>query len=183
MRALLGCAAIAALMLMSLGIHPAKAVLSYCDLAPENCYYSGDGRLYYMSPGSQLKKAYEAGKVSLPYLIERRRKQQACALHATSGYCRVDPAPPRTGSTATPRTSSGNNISEHAWGCGATDGTATGRSWGARNKTAASYRALAECAQRSTRGRTAKLIGHCRVVSCSPSIKTYYDAHLAWFAR
>ncbi len=61
-----------------------------------------------------------------------------------------------------------------AWGCGATDGTATGRSWGFRNHTAASYRALAECTQRSRRGG-------CRVVGCSSSINTYYDAHVAWF--
>jgi hypothetical protein len=54
-----------------------------------------------------------------------------------------------------------------AWGCGATDGQARGRSWGFPNRTAASLRALSECAKRST---------HCHIVSCSPGIHNYYEA-------
>jgi hypothetical protein len=93
MRTLLGVTAIAVLLLMPLGVQPAKAFLSYCDLAPENCYFTGDGRRYYMPPGSRLHKAYRSGKVTLPFLVERRRKQRECALHSPSGFCRVDPAP------------------------------------------------------------------------------------------
>jgi hypothetical protein len=62
-----------------------------------------------------------------------------------------------------------------AWGCGATDGHSTGRSWGFANRAAASYRALAECTQRSTHGP-------CHVVSCNPSVTTYGDAQVAWFS-
>jgi hypothetical protein len=54
-----------------------------------------------------------------------------------------------------------------AWGCGATDGKARGRSWGFPNQAAASLRALSECAKNGTR---------CRIVSCSPSIHNYYEA-------
>jgi len=54
-----------------------------------------------------------------------------------------------------------------AWGCGATDGQARGRSWGFPNKAAASFRALSECAKRSP---------HCYIVSCSPSIHNYDEA-------
>jgi hypothetical protein len=57
--------------------------------------------------------------------------------------------------------------SNQAWGCGATDGQARGRSWGFPNKAAASFRALSECAKRGT---------HCHIVSCSPSIHNYYEA-------
>lgn len=63
-----------------------------------------------------------------------------------------------------------------SWGCGATDSVATGRSWGFRNHTAASHRALAECAQRSK-------LGHCRIVSCNSSVNTYDDAQVAWFSQ
>jgi hypothetical protein len=63
----------------------------------------------------------------------------------------------------------------HAWGCGATDGKATGRSWGFPNQASASFRALSECTKRSTQGS-------CRVVSCSPSVHTYDEAHVTWFS-
>ena len=72
-------------------------------------------------------------------------------------------------------TGAGETTNRHAWGCGATDGVVRGRSWGFPNKIAASYRALAECARLSTHER-------CRIVSCSPLVKTYYDAHVTWFA-
>lgn len=93
MRMLLGLAAIAILMLMPPGIRPAKAVVQYCDLAPENCFYGGDGRWYYIAPGSQAHKAYRAGKITLPDIVERQRKQRECALHANNGSCRVKLAP------------------------------------------------------------------------------------------
>ena len=60
------------------------------------------------------------------------------------------------------------------WGCGATDGTVKARSWGFRNQSAASHRALAECEQKAERG-------HCRVVSCNPDVNSWYDAHVVWF--
>jgi hypothetical protein len=60
------------------------------------------------------------------------------------------------------------------WGCGATDGTVKGRSWGFRNQSAAFHRALAECEQRSARG-------HCRLVSCNPNVNSWYDAHVILF--
>jgi hypothetical protein len=71
------------------------------------------------------------------------------------------------GSTATSSTSAGTATGSQAWGCGATDGTARGRSWGFPNRAAASYRALSECAKRST---------HCHIVSCSSSVHNYNEA-------
>ena len=91
MRRFFGITGIALLMLMPFGVCQAVAHVSYCDLSPENCYYAGDARRYYMPPGSRLERAYKAGKVDLPYLVERRRRQRACALHAANGYCRLDP--------------------------------------------------------------------------------------------
>jgi hypothetical protein len=64
----------------------------------------------------------------------------------------------------------------HNWGCGATNGTAKGRSWGFSNKAAASYRALSECSKRAPQGG-------CHVVSCSASVHSYDEAHVAWFAN
>lgn len=95
MRTLVGFAAVAVLMLLPPGIHPAKAVVQYCDLAPENCFFGGDGRWYYISPGSRLHKEYSAGKVRIPDLVERQRKQRECALHANNESCRTAPAPRR----------------------------------------------------------------------------------------
>ena len=70
-------------------------------------------------------------------------------------------------STGGPTAGSAQATTRAAWGCGATDGTARGRSWGFPNKTAASLRALSECDKRGT---------HCHLVSCSPSIHNYYEA-------
>jgi hypothetical protein len=70
-------------------------------------------------------------------------------------------------STATPSTGAGTATSSQAWGCGATDGTARGRSWGFPNQAAASLRALSECAKNGTR---------CHIIRCSPSIHNYYEA-------
>ena len=95
-RISLGFAAIAVLMLLP-GTRPAAAVVQYCDLAPENCYYGGDGRWYYMAPGSRVHKAYRAGKITLPDIVERHRKERECALHANNGSCRVGPTPRRHG--------------------------------------------------------------------------------------
>jgi hypothetical protein len=93
MRMLLGLAAMAVLLLMAPGIRPAQAVVQYCDLAPENCYYGGDGRWYYMAPGSRAHKAYHSGKVTLPEIVERHRKERECALHPDNGSCHVKLAP------------------------------------------------------------------------------------------
>src|ERR1700694_5022492 len=71
------------------------------------------------------------------------------------------------GYSPTASAGAGTATSSQAWGCGATDGTARGRSWGFPNKAAASFRALSECAKRST---------HCHIVSCSSSIHNYYEA-------
>jgi hypothetical protein len=72
---------------------------------------------------------------------------------------------PAYGSTSS--SAAGTATGRQAWGCGATDGQARGRSWGFPNKAAASFRALSECAKRST---------HCHIVSCSPSIHNYDEA-------
>ena len=63
-----------------------------------------------------------------------------------------------------------------AWGCGATDGVVRGRSWGFPNKASASFRALSECTKRSTQAS-------CRIVSCSASVHSYYEAHVTWFTE
>jgi hypothetical protein len=77
-------------------------------------------------------------------------------------------------STAATSTAAGTATSSHAWGCGATDGVARGRSWGFPNKASASFRALSECTKRSTQAS-------CRIVSCSAAVHSYYEAHVAWF--
>jgi hypothetical protein len=61
-----------------------------------------------------------------------------------------------------------------AWGCGATDGKARGRSWGFPNRAAASYRALSECSKHGAPGR-------CRILSCSAAVHSQYEAHTLWF--
>jgi hypothetical protein len=71
-----------------------------------------------------------------------------------------------------PSTSASAATSSHGWGCGATDGTARGRSWGFSNKAAASFRALSECAKRSP---------HCHITSCSASVHNYYEAQATLF--
>jgi hypothetical protein len=71
--------------------------------------------------------------------------------------------------------SAGGAVGSARWGCGATDGTHKGRSWGYANKAGASYRALSECLKRGAPGS-------CRVVSCSPSVHSYYEAHTTFFA-
>jgi hypothetical protein len=68
--------------------------------------------------------------------------------------------------------SSATSSTGAAWGCGATDGTARGRSWNFSNKAAASYRALSECAKRSP---------HCHIISCSPSVHNYDEAQATLF--
>ena len=68
---------------------------------------------------------------------------------------------------ATSSTGAGTATGSQAWGCGATDGTARGRSWGFPNRASASLRALSECAKRGA---------HCHLVGCSPSIHNYYEA-------
>jgi hypothetical protein len=69
-------------------------------------------------------------------------------------------------------TAGGAATGSHGWGCGATDGTARGRSWNFSNRAAASFRALSECAKRSP---------HCHIVSCSPSVHSYDEAQATLF--
>jgi hypothetical protein len=78
-------------------------------------------------------------------------------------------------STATSSTDAGAVTNGHGWDCGATDGTARGRSWGFPNQAAASYRALSECTKRSAHAS-------CRIVSCSASVHDYSEAQVAWFS-
>jgi len=75
-------------------------------------------------------------------------------------------------SVSTATSSTGAATSGQAWGCGATDGTARGRSWNFSNKAAASYRALSECAKRSA---------HCHIISCSASVHNYDEAQATLF--
>ena len=63
--------------------------------------------------------------------------------------------------------------SRAAWGCAATDGKARGRSWNYANRQAAAYRALSECARKSTRG-------NCRIASCRPAVHNSYEAIAIW---
>ena len=60
-----------------------------------------------------------------------------------------------------------------AWGCGATDGQAKGRSWAFPNRAAASYAALAAC-NRSSVQKT------CRLVSCRTSVHSQFEAQAIW---
>lgn len=66
--------------------------------------------------------------------------------------------------------SNGNRV---AWGCGATDGRARGRSWSFPNRAAASYGALAAC-NRSSVQKT------CRLISCRTSVHSSYEAQAIW---
>jgi hypothetical protein len=174
MRTLLGFIAIAVLLLTLPGARPAKA-LQYCDLSPQNCFRGGDGRLYYIAPGGPWYKAYRAGKIKLPDIVEGRRKQRECALHSPNGFCRLE-SPPGLSSPGHRMPDSAGTPMRSAWGCGATDGKVKGKSWNYSNRTAASYRALAECSRKSTHGR-------CRVVSCQPAVHTSYEAVAIWGAN
>jgi len=165
MRILLGLIAVAVLLLMPAGVRPAKAVVQYCDLAPENCFYGGDGRWYYLPPGSRWHKAHAAGRVTVPDIVDSTRRRQECASHSTSGSCRLDLSP--AGNRA------GQSPGRGAWGCGATDGKVKGKSWNYPNRTAASYRALAACSSKTTSGR-------CHVVSCRAGVHNDYEAIAIW---
>jgi hypothetical protein len=129
---------------------PTHAATKPCDVMPERCRRGSDGVLYFYPPGYRVPTGIPG-----PDGVNRDNANAASRAAVTS---------------AVP-----SSAASSSWGCGATDGKATGRSWGFRNKAAASYRAMAECTQRS------KTAG-CRIISCSPSVKTYYDAHVAWFA-
>jgi hypothetical protein len=109
----------------------------------------------------------------------------AAAAHAAMRLCNAEPQRCRYSSdgrqyfhaAGSPiSTGGGAAASDHGWGCGATNGTAKGRSWGFSNKAAASYRALSECSKRAPQGG-------CHVVSCSASVHSYDEAHVAWFAN
>jgi len=60
-----------------------------------------------------------------------------------------------------------------AWGCGATDGKAKGRSWAFPNRAAASYAALAACNGRSVQKT-------CRLLSCRTSVHSQFEAQAIW---
>lgn len=60
-----------------------------------------------------------------------------------------------------------------AWGCGATDGKARGRSWSFPNRAAASYGALAACNRHSPQMT-------CHLVSCRPSVHSSDEAVAIW---
>jgi len=82
----------------------------------------------------------------------------------------------RTAPRAASVTTEGSRSSstDHGWGCGATDGaTAKGRSWGYGNRTAATYRALAECSRKTARA--------CHIISCSAAIHSQAEVPLAWY--
>lgn len=168
MRTFLGVTALAVLMLTLAGVHPVKAAVKYCDVAPENCFHGGDGRLYYLPPGGRWQKAYNAGKVTLPEIVERTRKQRECALHSPNGFCRL--GPPTGGNGAS------QSRERAAWGCAATDGKVQAKSWNNFNRAAASDRALAKCARKATNGS-------CRVVSCRPAVRTYNEAEAIWGSK
>ena len=57
-----------------------------------------------------------------------------------------------------------------SWGCAATNGKTTGRSWSLPSRAAAAEGALIGC----SRGNTG---GNCRVVMCSASVRTRDEAH------
>lgn len=57
-----------------------------------------------------------------------------------------------------------------SWGCAATNGKTTGRSWSLPSRAAAAEGALIGC----SRGNTG---GNCRVVMCSASVRTRDQAH------
>jgi hypothetical protein len=63
-----------------------------------------------------------------------------------------------------------------SWGCGATDGKVRGRSWNYASRTAASYRALAECSRKTAQGR-------CHIVSCRPGVHNSFEAIAIWGAN
>jgi len=67
----------------------------------------------------------------------------------------------------------GNAASTQAWGCVATDGKATGGSWGLANRAAASYGALYACARRG---------GHCHIITCSSSVHNRDEARAILFS-
>lgn len=147
LRMELAYAAMAALALMMCDVAAARAAMRLCNAQPERCSYGSDGRYYFH--------------------ISERRVPHSPATTSTKTTS--------TKTTSTKITSTRTTSSSAAWGCGATDGHSTGRSWGFANRSAATYRALAECTQRSGHGP-------CHVVSCSSSIATYGDAHPAWFS-
>jgi hypothetical protein len=66
--------------------------------------------------------------------------------------------------------SAGTSSAGGSWGCAATNRKSTGRSWGAPSRAVAADNALTGCRQGNT-GET------CRVVSCSPSVRTRDEAH------
>ena len=56
------------------------------------------------------------------------------------------------------------------WGCAATDGKMTARTWGYPSRAAAADGVLTGCRERNSAGT-------CRVISCSASVRTRDEAH------
>jgi len=62
------------------------------------------------------------------------------------------------------------NAAHGSWGCAATNGKTTGRSWSLPSRAAAAEGALIGCSRANTGG-------NCRVVMCSASVRTRDEAH------
>jgi hypothetical protein len=62
------------------------------------------------------------------------------------------------------------------WGCGATDGAFRTQSFGYPSRVAAADAALARCKHKGTGGT-------CRIVSCSPSVRTRDEARATGFTN
>ena len=102
------------------------------------------------------------------------------AAHAAMRSCNAEPQRCRYSSDGrqyfhafgSRTTDAGTATSSQAWGCGATDGQARGRSWNFSNRSAASFRALSECAKRSP---------HCHITTCSASVHSFDEAQATLF--
>jgi hypothetical protein len=151
LRIYLACAAMAALALIVTGVTTAGAAVEISD-----------GRVSYEPPGYRMPDATGTPRTRV----------------AQSGNCLGGPWRCRYGPEGRLHLNLGRvpGANRAAWGCGATDGKARGRSWNFANRAAASYRALSECAGKSTRGS-------CRIVSCRPSVHTSYEAIAIWGAN
>lgn len=147
LRIYLACAAMAALALIVTGVTTAGAAVQ-----------TSDGRVSYEPPGYRMPDATAAPRTVV----------------AQSGNCIGGPWRCHYGAEG--RLHFGARVPDAnraAWGCGATDGKARGRSWNSPNQAAALHAALAACDRFSPRG-------NCHVISCRPSVHTIYDAQRIW---
>jgi hypothetical protein len=140
-------AAIAALALIITGVTIAPAAVQISD-----------GRVSYETPGYRMPDSTETPRTRV----------------AHSGNCIGGPWRCHYGAEG--RLHFGARVpdaNQAAWGCGATDGKARGRSWNSPNRAAAMYAALSTCDRYSARGK-------CRVISCRTSVQTIDDAQRIW---